>query len=408
MLLARSCSQIQEEASCALEDGASGDDLDVLAGCGKDGKFGSNIQRDMQTRLLRHLKVPLRPYRVAVPALEKTSGLVRVTEPWVVLPHDLWKALSRNSTHYYSVLGKPADWQTFWGANQHETWYLEHPLKHLLDSEASQCVPVLLHGDDAQRTKSNGSIGLFSWYSPCSRGSRTVNEKLVCTVTENSEDARQAVEELTNLAVSWSLKAACCDRYPKKNESGEDLDAKRKSVAGNPIVVVDGVEHYLVLAGITGDWKYYMEELEVPQHYNSFGVCCLCKANSGNGLLNYADFRVSAGWTRHPRSSAEYWHHLRTNDLERSLHSIPGLHPDNMFEDLLHDMLQGIGLEVAGSALLFMARRWVFGPLGPEGTWQTRLDVPLLERVQDVLQFKGVALQREPLEDSFAFAPHPH
>ena len=85
-----------------------------------------------------------------------------------------------------------------------------------------------------------------------------------------------------------------------------------------------------------------------------------------------------------PRNSHEFWNHLTTNNLEKSLLSIPGIHVDNMFENLLHDMLQGTSLEIAGSAILWMARHGVWGPLGLTGSWQERLDVALLNAWKDL------------------------
>ena len=95
----------------------------------------------------------LTTYVVRVVADVKQDGDFREIPQSVLLPHELLGALYRvggPGTFVNMMLPKgKASLATYWNRNQDQPWFGAHPYRHLLQTSASFCVPIRLHGDDA-------------------------------------------------------------------------------------------------------------------------------------------------------------------------------------------------------------------------------------------------------------------
>ena len=227
------CQHIQEQCSSALDDGASGLDIDILAGCGKFGKFTTNIERDMVSRMNKFMKVPIRPLKVPIPKHIKSSSKAKVVDAHVILPHEIFGALCQRRELMVKAFGSPADWTAFWRCSSQEVWFKEHPLVDLLRSRPNRCVPAIVHGDDAQRSRRVGqTIRLLHWFSPTSRAIDTLQEKIPCTLLDNDDLMSQAQISLTNRWVVWSFNCASRNLHPEHDWEGECHDHRRNLSAG--------------------------------------------------------------------------------------------------------------------------------------------------------------------------------
>ncbi len=130
----------------ALEDGATAecDTLRLIAGCGTKGKHPQNIERDLLSRMRKHLKVGFKPFPVTVPAVDTATELTRENTAYAILPHEVFPSLyelERSHGTFHERFGRPENWEEFWLAHRFDDWMDEHPLRYYILANPRMCSP---------------------------------------------------------------------------------------------------------------------------------------------------------------------------------------------------------------------------------------------------------------------------
>ena len=167
LLMAKSYSEIQDDAQAARDDGAN-PSCSTLRCMAKGGNVGQNrnAARDIHRGLMRDLDVNLTIYPIDIPRVDVATGLCKDRVGGILAPQEAFSALyhfDADHRRFYRLLGEPADWVTFWKAHSSEVWFQDHPLHHALTTEPHKCVPYFVlnynfHPDPDPDTKSTLTI----------------------------------------------------------------------------------------------------------------------------------------------------------------------------------------------------------------------------------------------------------
>ena len=133
------------DAAAAVEDGLGSTLLGPVSSAGVNGKNPRNISRDLVRRSMQSLEFSLAPYSVEVIHCVRNTQQYTVGSAHVILPHELWAAISEHEKLHEKVIGSPTDWAEWWKRNASEPWFLEHPLRHdILRAPEMHC-PYVIH-----------------------------------------------------------------------------------------------------------------------------------------------------------------------------------------------------------------------------------------------------------------------
>ena len=176
--------------------------------------------------------------------------------------------------------------------------------------------------------------------------------------------------------LAWSLDMLATGRYPffdPSRQTWQDAgDKRREALFGE---YLSPYRHKGIYVQSTGDWTYPNEIYHWPWHQSAEHVCRKCFAKMGQGHLNYANAQANAPWTdpSNRRTDQEYFEAvLALLGFVPPLCRVIGWTQDTVLDDVVHDDLLGVRLDLVGSALKEMSDHhfWAAGIAGP---WKERL-----------------------------------
>ena len=248
---ASSCSTIQHLSRAAIRSGASGQDLELLASCGSDGRNPQNAERDLVSRMNRFLDLPIKPYLVDVIRHQKATGAVTMTKGAIILPHRVFAEISKMPVKFVEMFGRREQWAAYWQAHAGEEWFLRHPHRSFILDNIDKCCPFIYYGDDAQTSKRVGrTCRMSAWFSPMAED-RSGFSKIPLLFADNDERHIKAQLRFLNEAAIWSFKLAARNVNAAFDHQNGALPAWLQGFVGQPLV--DGQPAYLVTSvGLKG------------------------------------------------------------------------------------------------------------------------------------------------------------
>ena len=349
-----------------------------LTACGGANKWTSNIERDMLTKAKHLFGITLDPMLLPIYRFQKPTGRPVKSLAAVLLPHEVHSCLEEFPSKYAAVFGVEDDWERFWALVRNQRWLREHPMRHVVSSMPRQCVPFVLHNDDAPVSRRVGrSIRATNLIGPLGQGGSSMESIIPLAVTVNDEVFAKAMEETVDSAITWSCIAASENRNPSSHPvPGAKLDRVREAKAGT---ACSKYGRRLIMVGFVGDWMMLALEFKLPHHYNCEELCMMDRARKSGTSLNFGDHRLLAGWTHTERSLSEYFDSLPSDAHRHVFTKLPGWHTFSFMEDQLHADCLGPRQHLSGSLLRDLSLEGTFGAVPSSGSWQSRLDVCLLE-----------------------------
>ena len=360
--------QIQKIAMAALDDGAKGDDLHIIASLGANGRFPANMERDLEARLkpspfsscIAHIALPF-----------KSNFQIKWTDTSVLLPHEVFATLfSLHPAKFIeSLLGSSVSRTTnFWAAMKGHPSMEYHP--ELRDQAiASKTIPISLHGDAvpvAGIGKSwSKSVEIVSWRSMLTTGTTLTTTflvflwhmKLCSTMPE-----RNTLDVFWRRLV-WSLTWLQKGKWPDRNEHGvlyHPTSPEGKKARENGGWLASGWR--CVLWAILGDLEHFGVTLGL-ENAGSLTPCFCCRANKSN--VPWTDFRKNAAWMRTIWSNSEW----QRRPGKHVLFSVPSFCHSKLMPDIMHTKHLGTDQLFYGSVLKLLTHGIL--PRSPEKNLET-------------------------------------
>ena len=194
------------------------------------------------------------------------------------------------------------------------------------DTDLSKCVPLILHGDDAESHRRR-SFMVCSFSSLLVKSSSPWESRLLCYCLDSSKTCDETLDTMDTWLV-WSLVELMSGRYMDKGPWGEPVPS-RKGLEGKELA--QGWR--AVLCAHRGDEKYLAKAYHVGVSWLSKQVCWTCRASrvSTSSLL-YTHFGPNAQHRTTFLTTSEFIQLCKPNAWVR----LPGWHVDVMTYDLLH------------------------------------------------------------------------
>ena len=139
---ARSFRKIQADALAAIADGAQSVGLQALASAGAKGKHPQNASRDCLRKVKKEMALDVEPYCVEVVVRKRKTTECKIVNAAVLLPHEMFAALSKIPAMFDQVFGCAEDWVRFWQHSSQEVWFLDHPLRDFISTFPHLAVPL--------------------------------------------------------------------------------------------------------------------------------------------------------------------------------------------------------------------------------------------------------------------------
>ena len=366
---ARPLAALQRDALAAVKDGLKHDEVEMLAGLACHGKYKGNVERDFLSRAKRMLHISVETYPVSINMVDGSTQTVHL-----ILPHELFGALwwEREHVAEQRLIGMDCVnefWQIAFDSN--EPFYANHPMAAEIKASPNSHIPIRLWGDDAPVGRHGRAIRTISWASAATRGEAMKSKHLVW-ITDPLLVPHEQEDPLFKV-LAWSLDILATGKYPGVDHTGkswhETGDRRRERLAGDDL---SPHRHKGVYVQSTGDWKYLNEIYHFPWNQSTEEVCRQCRAVKSQGDLNYANPRLNAPWMdpSNRRTDQEFFEAVQRVS---PLCSIVGWSCDTVLDDIMHDDLLGVRLNLVGSAMKDMSDNnfWV-APIG--GPWRERMN----------------------------------
>lgn len=339
--------------------------LRKLARLGAHGMFPGNAERDFHRFFgsRSSLGFELRPWMINVP-LQFPEELTPREVPFPVFaPHELFATL--HSTHMLqkklvgsvgSAGSLPEFLKTFWNelVTAKEPWVITHPAI-VGGKDLSLGLPVFLHADETSAHKD--SKVYFVSMSGLARGdvSRFLLAAIPCDKQFFTGSTNITLNRVFDFLV-WSFEVLLTGMWPSRGFQVHGMPLEvgvQVSKIGCPLA--DGF--YGICGGVKGDQKFHLEAFRWVRHAGCNNICRWCSASKLPGAFLWTNMSTKAAW----KTS---WNPLTPCG---SLARLPGLQATNIFDDMFHLLwVQGVGNDLAGSALCILATHGVFSA-GSEG-----------------------------------------
>ena len=344
--------------------------------------FPNNVERSFHTKWRKLMGHWIRPRSIFVPRLNKKRGLATVGKAAVLYPHETWAFLSEDPTRFQTVFmpSDPNELHTFLEKVRNEVWMQEHPLRFLVWDEPMKCIPILIYGDEAPMGKlGKRLLRMGLWYSPF-RKHLAVDGNLASHMDDMSDPCAVAIHQHQLRAVAWSFTVAMTNKWPYDGHDGRPLtaaDGYRFQRRGQPLNRNGMIP---VVIGFTGDLQWDKKEFAPPFNWQTRpGICNICHACYGVGALSAFNVLEAADWSATTRANSDPDWPGNGNPL----HSVPGAHRHNHFEDYVHEDLLGTRQGLNGGAMRYACGRGWFGQHASITTWKEKLQAQLDEAFLD-------------------------
>ena len=353
--------ETQKLAARAVAGGASCDNIGVLAGLGSGGDHMQNVERDLHTRCRG---IP--QYNIDTVVAE--DGKLKPACVPIILPHEFvytcWRHDESDFHGRFLPSEGPEELLKCWHNMRQHQWFSDHPAhEHVqLDAEASQCIPIRVHGDDAPLHQ--GSSMLVTQMSSAMSKLGSWKSRCLISVVLLSMVVPDITDRVLWETIAWSLRALACGEMPSLDEHGEPLSGWRKSAAGKRIAG----PYKFFLTGILGDWKWLQEQYKFAGYYGRDRCCFKCNAGKRDAAIPAYDFRDEAAWRSHLIDHHDYM--LSIGQYLAST-SLPGWNLNLVMPDLMHVLFLGV-LPFAVGGIMWELCLENYWPAPPSGTWQHR------------------------------------
>lgn len=322
---------VQSLAHLAVLDGASHEEIGLLASCGAWGSQPGNIARDIHKHFLSDLRVA-EPTLVNMTCLDSKTSSEVTAEAAVFLPHQMFAALREYSS--LSGLFDPSKLQAFWAqvvAKQDPKLH-NHPMV-LQDDWQKTFIPVFVHGDGVE-FQTRDSLLVYSWGFLLAQGASSDTSYLMAcfpkSATTKQDKGRGTWDPILN-QLRDSFCAAFRGTWPSGPQEGEAL------VAGG---------FKLVLWSLLGDHDYFSNTLGL-NHWAAHSMCWCCDASSQDHGKHWKKHQPEArGWrTKTPQQCLD-------SQPTHQFFEIPGASTLMVAHDLLHVLwCKGVLSHLLGSSL---------------------------------------------------------
>eukprot|EP00969_Alexandrium_andersonii_P031097 1357461-Alexandrium_andersonii.AAC.1 len=168
-----SAPMVQELASCAVEDGAQGEDLLVLSKLGSQGRYPNKCHKELMDKL--------RPTSITdvlgkISVFYMYGKMVKQINQEILLPHELFAQLYAKHKDQFMVSmcgGSQGNIEQYWEAMKDHPALPGHPLLLRRDYKKF-AIPVAIHGDAVEVSGVgkawSKSLEVYSWSSMLGKG----------------------------------------------------------------------------------------------------------------------------------------------------------------------------------------------------------------------------------------------
>lgn len=262
--------QVQALAVAGVQDGLVAHDIVQLSQLGTGGLYPANMRRELVQKFFSQVRLP-EPAMVCIPTVpHKVNPHGPECVQWMDHPllepaRVLESLVSDYRGHLASLLsdGWP---RSYWDAVylNEDPRVLDHPL---LDREnwKDRALPVMLHGDGAEFTKTHESLTSVSWSFIASTGGTWDKVFLITTFPKTAVASKKFGNGVDTWTVLWDhVASAFADLFS-----------------------LDG-EFFGVVMNVVGDLDYLSNDLQMP-HYGSNWPCWFCNASRTEDGFNVRD-----------------------------------------------------------------------------------------------------------------------
>ena len=345
-------------ASCAAAaaDGPTPLATRQVAAVGAAGSHDSNALRDVlrlhEGSVGENMK--LQPWYVKIPcrvSRSLNSAVQEVTHP-VYMPHEVFAALHecRPDAFEYLMLGQAGmqGLQEYWSKSAQHEWAQQHP-----GATHERCIPIILHGDDVQFTKTREAITVLAVHAELGVATTRLSRWLVAAVP-TSWNTKETLMPIYN-AVRYSFQCCLQGVFPHADEFGRPFAAgsRRHALAGQPLAPMHWT---FACTGFLADWKFLKESFLLPQNYSTVRCCHRCKAQRHDGECSAYDASLQATWRHTLLSTEEFLQMAPATPLTQ----LPGFHITMLKGDITHTLHLGLCLHVVACSLVELAKANAF------------------------------------------------
>ena len=347
-----SASAVQTIASCAVQDGLTNKEVQVLAKLGSSGLYPNHCHHELMNKLgAPHIKSAISSIDVY---MRKQQSQMVLCSSAILLPHELFSVIyDKHKDVFLQRLcgGSYSNIDKFWTSMGNHPAYPSHPLVSR-DDHKTRCVPLSLHGDGVPVTgvgKSwSKSMEAYTWNSLLGKGSTIMTNFLIFMfftqlVIKNADfDLRQQFFK----RLHWSFYWLFIGKWPSRDENGKAFDVGSEAWQKKGKHLADGF--YGALWCLRGDLEHMSKAYGFPWP-TSVSPCALCRANTSD--VPWTDGRPGAQWLTTVWSNAD----LSAAHPERhTLFQLPGVGITAFVPDHMHTLHLGCYQYAFGSALKYL------------------------------------------------------
>ena len=269
-----------------VRDGVKIDGVSAMASLGSDGRWPSNVARDLHVWLKNLYQVGVEPYMISVP-LQSPGDLVpeECLLP-CLLPHEVIHALWQSGWQQFQISllgpGGPSSLVEYWRWSRQQEWGVRHPaLVGKSESQLSRMLPLMLHVDGAEVFRNN-EFYIICFRSPLAEGAPfdiIFPFMMVRHSHMNDPTVKKQVFARACAVLSWSFGVAEQGVGPSKGFHGEEFETaslrhrlRGAQLAGGFTACYVGIKH---------DSKAKAEIHVERQWYSCTYICHQCHAVQG-------------------------------------------------------------------------------------------------------------------------------
>jgi hypothetical protein len=339
-----SAPSLQLIAAAAVADGLDDAEVASLARAGSEGRYVSNIDRD----IFRHVGQVDTPelYTARVPAQDR-EGVAIEADAQLLLPHDLFSFIANSRPELFSSFTFDGELEAFWNRalETGDPQLHGHPV---LDRPGwrSRAVPLLVYGDGANYT-TRESVEIAAWGALSCRRNTWQSRYLMTGWVKSacSPHPRHTWEELWRI-LCWSFNSIFLGVHPSVDHRGDAWGAAdpRAALSGTPLTPNGffGVVH-----GVCGDMDYFRSRLQFREFApNSANPCALCRAN--RTTAPFKDLTPTAAWLATIKRPPE---HILT---DAAFFGLPGVSGYTLRLDVMHVLDLGVVAHYVGNVFFLL------------------------------------------------------
>ena len=346
-----SATLLRELADCAIQDGASNDDLVALAQAGNWGAQPGNCHKQILNHFSANVKI-CEGYEVEVPCKDPKTSKPALEKATIFLPHLMFFKLGEQYPEVFFHLfsfgkGNLAD---FWKgvAKSGDDKLVGHPMKETKGWE-DLCIPMYVHGDGVDFTN-NDSLMVFSWGSLLSNHKTLLSHWLLACFPKSC--GTKGTWEAIWKWLAWSFTALASGHHPRLGPDNEPLEkgSMLSSLAGQPL---HPKKMRGVLWSIIGDHEFFSNTLGLP-HWNSKFPCWECDCEN----FTPGTFGKGCNTICLEKQKFKIWSHaecLADPFSNHAIFSLPGVSCKHVRGDPLHVLFcKGLYSHHLGSILHYI------------------------------------------------------